>query len=81
MWSIGKAFFELENGLNRIEGKYGENILSCHIEVDYLIKYKAQFEGDEPDSVLSENLKEIAVDVNRLQSEIYDLKNNFKFVC
>jgi hypothetical protein len=74
MWSIGKAFYELENNLNRVEGKYGGNILSNHHDVDYLIKYTAQFGGSEPDSVLKENLKEIAKDVNRLQSEIYDLK-------
>ena len=74
MWSIGKAFYELEKSLNRVEGKYGENILSDHHDVDYMIKYGAQLGGSEPDSVLRENLKEIAEDINRLQTEIYDLK-------
>lgn len=74
MWSIGKAFYELENTLNRVDDKHGENTLSNHYEVDYLIKYGAQLGGNEPDTILSENLTEIAQDVNRLQSEIYNLK-------
>jgi len=74
MWSIGKAFYELENSLTKVEGKYGENILSPHHEVDYLIKYMAQFGGSEPDNLLRENLEEIAKDINRLQEEIQNLK-------
>lgn len=74
MWSIAKAFYELEKSLNKIEGNYGENILSPHHDVDYLIKYMAQIGGSEPDKLLRENLKEIANDINRLQSEIQNIK-------
>lgn len=74
MFDIGKAFYELEYLGTTVQGKYGENILSKHHIVDYLIKYEVQIGGQEPDRVLRENLKEIAEDVNRLQDEIHDLK-------
>lgn len=74
MFDIGKAFYELEDLGTNVKGKHGENILSKHDIIDYLIKYKAQFGGQEPDRVLEENLKEIAEDINRLQDEIDDLK-------
>jgi hypothetical protein len=74
MWAIGKAFYELEDSLTKVEGTYGENILSPHFDINYLIKYKAQFFGSEPDLVLRENLEEIATDINRLQSEIQNVK-------
>ncbi len=74
MWSIAKAFCELEEKLNKVKGKYGENVLSPHHDVDYLIKYRAQLSGKEPDKLLRENLKEIAKDINRLQTEIQNIK-------
>lgn len=77
MWSIGKAFYELEKSLNHLEGKQGGNILDDGYEADYMIKYGAQIFGDKdsmPDIVLSENLAAIADDVNRLQTQITDLK-------
>lgn len=74
MFSIGKAFYEIEAIGTKVEGKYGENILSKHHIIDYLIKYRAQFGGSEPDSVLRENLKEIAQDINRVQDDLHDLK-------
>ena len=74
MFSIGKAFYEIEAIGTKVEGKYGENILSKHHIIDYLIKYKAQFGGSEPDGVLRENLKEIAEDINRIQDDLHDLK-------
>lgn len=74
MWSIGKAFYELKQNLSKVEGKYGENLLGKNLNVDYLIKYTAQFGGSEPDNVLKENLKEIADDINRLQDELQNIK-------
>ena len=74
MFSIGKAFYELEESQMKVEGKYGENILSKHHIIHYLIKYEARFGGQEPDKVLRENLEEIAEDINRLQDEIFDIK-------
>ena len=74
MFSIGKAFYEIEAIGTKVEGKYGENILSKHHIIDYLIKYRAQFGGSEPDGVLRENLKEIAEDINRIQDDLHDLK-------
>ncbi len=74
MWSIGKAFYELKSNLVKVEGKYGENLLDKNFNVDYLIKYNAQFGGSEPDYVLKENLKEIADDINRLQDELQSIK-------
>ena len=74
MFSIGKAFYEIESTGTKVEGKYGENMLSQHHIVDYLIKYQARIGGDEPDYVLKENLKEIAEDINRIQDDLYDLK-------
>lgn len=74
MFSIGKAFYEIETIGTKVEGKYGENILSKHYIVDYLIKYRAQFGGSELDGVLRENLKEIAEDINRIQDDLHDLK-------
>jgi uncharacterized protein YutE (UPF0331/DUF86 family) len=74
MFLIGKAFYELEAIGTKVEGRYGENILSKHHIIDYLIKYRAQFGGDEPDNVLRENLKEIAEDINRIQDDLHDLK-------
>lgn len=74
MFSIGKAFCEIESTGTKVEGKYGENMLSKHHIVDYLIKYQAQFGGKEPDHVLRENLKEIAEDINRIQDDLHDLK-------
>lgn len=74
MFSLGKAFYEIEDFGTKVSGKYGENMLSKHHIVDYLIKYRAQFGGNEPDRVLSENLKEIAQDINRIQDDLHDLK-------
>ena len=74
MWTIGKAFYELKSNLTKVEGKYGENILAKNLNVDYLIKYGASFGGSEPDHLLTENLKEIAEDINRLQDEIQKIK-------
>ena len=74
MFSIGKAFYEIEAIGTKVEGKYGENILSKHHIIDYLIKYRAQFGGSEPDNILRENLKEIAEDINRIQDDLHDLK-------
>ena len=74
MFLIGKAFYEIEAIGTKVEGKYGENILSEHYIVDYLIKYRARLGGNEPDNVLSENLKEIAEDINRIQEDLHDLK-------
>lgn len=74
MFSLGKAFYEIEDVGTKVSGKYGENMLSKHHIVDYLIKYRAQFGGNEPDRVLSENLKEIAQDINRIQDDLHDLK-------
>lgn len=74
MWSIGKAFYELEHSLTKVEGKYGGNILEAHHDVDYLIKYMAQIGGAEPDMCLKENLKEIATDINRIQEEVQNIK-------
>lgn len=46
MFAIGKAFYELDDMAIDLKGKYGENLLSKHREVDYLFKYKqAIFEG------------------------------------
>ena len=75
IWSIGKAFYELEKTLTKVEGKLGENILNSHHEIDYLIKYRVSFGGDEPSNMLRNNLKEIAADINRLQDEIQTLKS------
>jgi len=74
MYSIGKAFYEIEDLGTTVTGKYGENMLSKHHIVDYLIKYQAQMGGKEPDRVLQENLKEIAEDVNRIQDDLHSLK-------
>ena len=74
MWTIGKAFYELEESLTKVEGNYGENVLRPHFDIDYLTKYTAQIFGQEPDSVLRENLREIAEDMNHLQSEIQNIK-------
>ncbi len=74
MWSIGKAFYELEHSLTKVEGKYGGNALDPHHDVDYLIKYMAQIGGAEPDNCLRDNLDEIANDINRLQEEIQNIK-------
>lgn len=74
MWTIGKAFYELKNYLTKVEGKYGENLLSKNLTINYLIKYESQFGGYSPDNVLKENLKEIAEDINRLQDELQNIK-------
>lgn len=74
MFCIGKAFYELEYLGTRVIGGFGENILSKHHIVDYLIKYRTRIGGGEPDSLLKENLKEIAKDINRLQDDLHDLK-------
>lgn len=74
MWSIGKAFYELEDSLTKVEGKYGENLLSPHHDVDYLIKYTAQIGSSEPDRCLKENLEEISNDINRIQEEVQNIK-------
>ena len=74
MWSIGKAFYELKQNLSKVEGKYGENLLRKNSNVDYLIKYTAQFGGSEPDNVLRENLKAIAEDINKVQDDLQNIK-------
>lgn len=73
MFNIGKAFYELEFIGTKVNGKYGENLLSKHHKIDYLIKYRASC-GGEPDKLLKQNLKEIAEDINRLQDDLHDLK-------
>lgn len=75
MWSIGKAFYELEQILIKVEGVYGQNLLRPHHKIDYTSKYRAKFGSTPLDSNLRENLKEIADDVNRLQDEIQNLKH------
>ena len=57
MFSIGRAFYELESLATNIKGKRGENILSKHHIINYLIKYRAQLGGAEPDHVLKEKSK------------------------
>jgi hypothetical protein len=74
MWTIGKTFYELKNYLTKVEGKYGENLLSKNLNINYLRKYESQFGGSSPDNILKENLKEIAEDINRLQDELQNIK-------
>lgn len=74
MFSIGKAFYEIEDLETKVHGQFGENMLSKHYIVDYLIKYRAQFGGESPDQLLHENLEEIAKDINRVQDDLHDLK-------
>lgn len=75
MFNIGKAFYELEELAIEVKGKYGENILSKHHKIDYLIKYRASREKG-PEGVLKDSLKEIATDINRLQDELHELKKS-----
>lgn len=74
MRQIGIAFYELKNKLAKIQGMPNENIFGSIFQIDYMIKYGAQFGGSFPDSVLTENLAEIASDINRLQDDIVDIK-------
>jgi len=74
MRQIGIAFYELKNRLTKIQESQNENIFGSIFQIDYMIKYGAQFGGAYPDNVLSENLNEIANDINRLQDDIVDLK-------
>lgn len=78
MFSIGKAFYEIEEIATKVEGRYKENTLSKPQTIDYLIKYGAQIGGSYPDNVLKENLKEIAEDINRVKDDIFDLN---KILC
>lgn len=74
MFSIGKAFYEIEDMGTKVKGKYGENILSKSPNVSYLMKSYARLGGKEPDGAMRENLREIADDINRIQKELHDLK-------
>jgi len=74
MWSIGKAFYELEQILIKVEGIYGQNLLRPYHKINYLLKYNARLGGNPLDRDLIENLNEIGDDVNRLQDEIQNLK-------
>ncbi len=73
MLSVSKAFYELEELGTKVKDKYGENMLSKHHIVDYLLKYHASLE-DEPDKILRRNLQEIAEDINRIQDDLHELK-------
>lgn len=74
MRQIGIAFYELKSRLTKLHGSKNENIFGSIFQVDYMIKYGAQFGGSYPDSVLRENLGEIANDINHLQDDIVDIK-------
>jgi uncharacterized protein YutE (UPF0331/DUF86 family) len=74
MRKIGIAFYELKAKLTKVNGSYNQNVFGSNFQIDYMIKYGAQFGGSEPDNVLRENLVEIANDINKLQDDIIDLK-------
>lgn len=74
MRQIGIAFYELKSRLTKVDDPVNESIFGSQIYIDYMTKYVAQFGGSYPDSVLEENLNEIANDMNRLQDDIIDIK-------
>lgn len=74
MRSIGIAFYELENSLTKVKGTNDKNVFGSNFHIDYLTKYSAQLGGSNPDSILTENLIEIANDINKIQDEIISIK-------
>lgn len=74
MRKIGIAFYELKSKLTKVNLPFDQNVYGSNFQIDYMIKYGAQFGGSEPDNVLRENLVEIADDINKLQDEIINIK-------
>lgn len=74
MFSIGKAFYILEEFDTKEKDQNGEKYIATYRKIDYFSKYRIRLDGNKPDPVLRENLKEIGQDLNRLQEELLNLK-------
>lgn len=74
IFSIGKAFYELEDDMVKVKDKHGRNLMAAFPKINYLIKYMAGINQPDLDSKLEENLTEIADDINHLHEELHDLK-------
>lgn len=73
LFSIGKAFYELDKLATEVKGEHGENILSKHHRIDYISKYRFS-RGESPTGLLRNSLKEIAEDINRVQDDLHDFR-------
>lgn len=89
LFSIGKAFYELEQTERHLPDKQGINVLREPNRVNYLIRHDATFNAKPLENFIKATLRDIGDDINKINKNIFslttvlslsvDIKDYFRF--